>query len=70
MRQIERTLNKEKILMAQATQETPLGRIEIVDQPEETTKTASKKRNVLPLALALISVLTAVALLLRRSSKH
>lgn len=56
--------------MAQATQETPLGRIEIVDQPEETTKTASKKRNVLPLALALISVLTAVALLLRRSSKH
>jgi hypothetical protein len=43
--------------MAQSVHETTLGRIEIVDQPEEPTQTTNQKNTTLPLAI-LVSALT------------
>ena len=51
--------------MAQTVHETKLGRIEIVDQPEEDTTITSKKNLKLPLAL-LVAVLTIITVLLLR----
>lgn len=48
--------------MAQTTHETTLGRIEIVDQPEEIIETSRKKRSILPLALLIGALVTFLAL--------
>lgn len=57
--------------MAQPVHETTLGRIEIVDQPEEPTRTTNQKNAILPLAI-LVSALTLLVAfaLFKRTNKN